>query len=74
MKLETSCRLNYATTKAKLNEFNVVMDQAHEILRGGENGKAYYRLGQAYHHFKKYDRSLKNLEKAVKMLPDDVIG
>ena len=39
-----------------------------------ESGKAYFRLGQALYHFKKYEESLKNLETAVSLLPGDDTG
>ena len=29
-RLEVACRLNYATTKAKLNEYEIVLTQARE--------------------------------------------
>jgi hypothetical protein len=45
--LEISCRLNYATTKSKLNDFEIVLSQAQEVLKYGDNGKAFYRLGLA---------------------------
>jgi len=69
--LEVSCRLNYANVKAKEDEFDVVLTQAKAVLKVKENGKAYFRLGQALHHFKKYEEALKNLETAVSPLPGD---
>ena len=30
-RLEVACRLNYATTKAKLNEYEIVLTQAREV-------------------------------------------
>jgi hypothetical protein len=37
----------------------------------GENGKAYFRAGQALFHFKKYRSSLEYLEKAKKLMNDE---
>ena len=31
-RLDIACRLNYATTKAKLNEYEIVLIQAREVL------------------------------------------
>jgi len=39
-----------------------------------ENGKAYFRLGQAFYHFNKYEEAIKNLDKAVPLLPGDDTG
>jgi len=69
--LEVSCRLNYANVKAKENEFDVVLTQSKAVLKVKENGKAYFRLGQALYHYKKYEEALKNLETAVSLLPGD---
>jgi len=69
--LEVSCRLNYANVKAKEDEYDVVLTQAKAVLKVKENGKAYFRLGQALYHFKKYEEALKNLETAVSLLPSD---
>ena len=69
--LEISCRLNYANVNAKEDDFDVVLTQAQEVLKIKENGKAYFRLGQAQMHFKKYEEALNNLEKAVNLLPQD---
>lgn len=72
--LEVSCRLNYANVKAKEDEYDVVLTQAKAVLKVKENGKAYFRLGQALYHFKKYEEALKNLETAVSLLPSDDTG
>lgn len=32
-RLEIACRLNYATTKAKLNEYEIVLTQAREAYK-----------------------------------------
>ena len=32
-RLEVACRLNYATTKAKLNEYEIVLTQAREAYK-----------------------------------------
>ena len=39
-----------------------------------ENGKAYFRLGQAFFHFNKFEEAIKNLDKAVPLLPGDDTG
>eukprot|EP01016_Furgasonia_blochmanni_P005760 TRINITY_DN12267_c0_g2_i2.p1 TRINITY_DN12267_c0_g2~~TRINITY_DN12267_c0_g2_i2.p1 ORF type:complete len:643 (-),score=139.41 TRINITY_DN12267_c0_g2_i2:945-2873(-) len=70
-KLEVACRLNYANAKAKLNDFEIVMLQAKEVLKLEENGKAYFRLGQAMYKMGKPEAGLINLEKAVQILKED---
>jgi tetratricopeptide (TPR) repeat protein len=69
--LEVSCRLNYANVKSKEGDYEVVLAQSRAVLNIKENGKAYFRLGQALYHFKKYDEALSKLEKAISMLPGD---
>lgn len=31
-RLEIACRMNYATAKAKLNEYEIVLTQAQEVI------------------------------------------
>lgn len=72
--LETSCRLNYCNVKAKLNDYHTVKIQAMLVLQKEENGKAYFRLGQAYNYLGDLDLAYESLEKAVDMLPADNTG
>lgn len=44
------------------------------MLNVKESGKAYFRLGQALNHFKKYEEAQRNLEKAIPLLPGDNTG
>jgi len=70
--LEISCRLNYSNVKAKLNDFEIVLSQAKQVLKiQSNNGKGLFRLGQAYYHLKKYELALSNLQESAKILKDD---
>jgi len=70
--LEVSCRLNYCNAKAKLNDYEIVLNQAKQVLKiQDDNAKGLFRLGQAYFHLKKYEIALTNLEKAYVTLNTD---
>jgi tetratricopeptide (TPR) repeat protein len=72
--LEIACRLNYAISKSKVGEWDVVLTQGKEVLKLGENGKARFRVGQALHYLGKNDSALSYLEKARELLPNDPTG
>ena len=72
--LEVACRLNYAVSKSKLGEWDVVLTQGKEVLKLGENGKARFRVGQALSHLGKNEAAMGYLEKARELMSNDPIG
>ena len=72
--LEVACRLNYAVSKSKLEEWDVVLTQGKEVLKLGENGKARFRVGQALSHLGKNEAAMGHLEKARELMSNDPIG
>jgi len=44
------------------------------VLKYGDNGKAFFRVGQALHHLGRNEIALVNLEQSLKFLPEDSIS
>ena len=45
-----------------------------KVLQYGDNGKGFFRKGQALYHLNKYKEALENLERANSLLAQDQIG
>ncbi|OQR75774.1 peptidyl-prolyl cis-trans isomerase D-like [Tropilaelaps mercedesae] len=64
--------LNSAACKIKLKMYDQALEECNEILDASPNNpKAYYRRGQAYHGKGDYDRAIKDLTTANKLVPGD---
>ena len=74
-RLEITCRLNYANAKSKLGEFETVISEASQVIKLDENnGKAYFRLGQAYFKLDKLTKAAESLREALNYLKGDQTG
>ncbi|KRX08571.1 hypothetical protein PPERSA_13052 [Pseudocohnilembus persalinus] len=70
--LEIALRMNYANILAKQNEFDLVLDQAKEVLKlDQENGKGNFRMGQALFQQEKFEKSRDYIEKAAQIMKQD---
>ncbi|XP_076446205.1 peptidyl-prolyl cis-trans isomerase D-like [Babylonia areolata] len=64
--------LNLAACCLKLGDYDDAIDFCQQVLEADEaNGKAHYRMGQAYKSKKDYDQALASLQKAEQSSPDD---
>ncbi|UYV78225.1 PPID [Cordylochernes scorpioides] len=66
------CILNNAACKLKLKLYEEALEECNEALDlDSENPKALFRRGQANHGRRDYDRSLADLQAALKLAPTD---
>ncbi|RWS29765.1 Peptidyl-prolyl cis-trans isomerase D-like protein [Leptotrombidium deliense] len=70
--LELPCLLNSAACNLKLKDYCCAVEDCDEALDlSADNAKALYRKGQALHGMKDYDASLRILNSALKLAPND---
>lgn len=64
--------LNSAACKIKLKEYDQALEACNEVLDlAPSNAKGLYRRGQAYHGKGDYDRAIRDLTHANKLVPTD---
>ena len=62
--LEKQCRLNIANCKLKTKDYEGVINECSIVLENNKCFKAYYRMGLALFHKKKYDKAFRYLDNA----------
>ena len=62
--LEKQCRLNIANCKLKTKDYDGVINECSIVLENNKCFKAYYRMGLALFHKKKYDKAFRYLDNA----------
>ena len=62
--LEKQCRLNIANCKLKTKDYEGVINECSIVLENNKCFKAYYRMGLALFHKKKFDKAFRYLDNA----------
>jgi tetratricopeptide (TPR) repeat protein len=62
--LEKQCRLNIVNCKLKTKDYDGVINECSIVLENNKCFKAYYRMGLALFHKKKYDKAFRYLDNA----------
>ena len=64
LELEKQCRLNIANCKLKTKDYEGVINECSIVLENNKCFKAYYRMGLALFHKKKFDKAFRYLDNA----------
>lgn len=70
--LEISCMSNYCAAKIKTKEYDDVIEMGKKILSLEKNGKAMFRMAQAYNAQDDLDNAEEFAISACSMFPGDV--
>lgn len=66
------CILNSAACKIKLKQYDAAIEDCNEALDiESQSSKALFRRGQAFHGRRDYERSLADLQEALKLTPNN---